>query len=90
MWNFGQSAAPNVVVEFYWCDPTLGIGPQSAHLIGQTMVALGARGSGRSHAVVKCPTAWLPTFVNGGHECLVVRAWDDTSDGSARLRGTPR
>ena len=44
VWNFGQSAAPQTVVEFYWCDPTLGIGPQSAHLVGQTIVALGARG----------------------------------------------
>ena len=85
VWNFGLSQAPNVVVEFYWCDPTLGIGPTGAHLIGQTMVPLGARGSGHSHAVVKCPTAWMPTFVNGGHECLVVRIWDETSDGI----GTP-
>jgi hypothetical protein len=85
VWNFGQSAAPQTVVEFYWCDPSLGIGSLSAHLVGQTIVALGARGSGRSHAVVKCPEAWTPTFVNGGHECLVVRAWDFTSD----TLGTP-
>ncbi|GAB3809397.1 hypothetical protein [Micromonospora zhanjiangensis] len=85
VWNFGLAQAPNVVVEFYWCDPSLGIGPAGAHLIGHTVVALGARGSARSHAVVKCPTAWVPTFVNGGHECLLVRAWDETSDGL----GTP-
>ena len=85
VWNFGLSSAPNVVVEFYWCDPTLGIGPAGAHLVGATSVSLGARGSGRSHAVVKCPTTWVPTFVNGGHECLVVRIWDETSDGL----GTP-
>jgi hypothetical protein len=85
VWNFGQSAAPQTVVEFYWCDPSLGIGPQSSHLIGETVVSLGARGSGRAHAVVKCPEAWTPTFVNGGHECLVVRAWDYTSD----ALGTP-
>jgi hypothetical protein len=85
VWNFGISQAPSVVVEFYWCDPTLGIGPGSAHLIGQTTVALGARGSARSHAVVRCPDAWVPTFLNGGHECLVVRVWDETSDGI----GTP-
>jgi hypothetical protein len=85
VWNFGISQAPSVVVEFYWCDPTLGIGPGSAHLIGQTTMALGARGSARSHAVVRCPEAWVPTFVNGGHECLVVRVWDETSDGI----GTP-
>jgi hypothetical protein len=85
VWNFGLSAAPCVVVEFYWCDPSLGIGPGGAHLIGATSISLGARGSGRSHAVAKCPSAWVPTFVNGGHECLVVRVWDETSDGL----GTP-
>jgi hypothetical protein len=85
VWNFGLAQAPNVIVEFYWCDPALGIGPSSANLIGQTMLSLGARGSGRAHAVVKCPTPWVPTFVNGGHECLLVRIWDETSDGL----GTP-
>jgi hypothetical protein len=85
VWNFGLSGAPNVVVEFYWCDPSLGIGPGGAHLIGHTSLSLGARGSGRAHAVAKCPTPWVPTFVNGGHECLLVRAWDETSDGL----GTP-
>ena len=85
VWNFGLAQAPNVVVEFYWCDPALGIGAAGAHLIGDTVVALGARGSGRSHAVVKCPTPGYPTFVNGGHECLLVRVWDETSDGL----GTP-
>ncbi|MGI5144247.1 hypothetical protein [Streptomyces sp. CA-106110] len=85
VWNFGLAAAPNVVVEFYWCDPSLGIGPLGAHLIGYASVALGARGSARAHAVVKCPTAWVPTFVNGGHECLLVRVWEETSDGL----GTP-
>lgn len=85
VWNFGIAQAPSVVVEFYWCDPALGIGPGGAHLIGVTTVALGARGSAHSHAIVKCPTTWVPTFLNGGHECLVVRAWDETSDGL----GTP-
>ena len=85
VWNFGIAQAPNVIVEFYWCDPSLGIGPSSANLIGQTMISLGARGSGRAHAVAKCPVGWVPTFVNGGHECLVVRVWEETSDGL----GTP-
>jgi hypothetical protein len=85
VWNFGRAQAPQVVVEFYWCDPSLGIGAGSVHLIGQTVVSLGARGSGRAHAVVKCPDAWTPTFLNGGHECLLVRVWDFTSD----ALGTP-
>jgi hypothetical protein len=81
VWNFGIAQAPNVVVEFYWCDPALGINATGTHLIGVAALSLGARGSGRSHAVVKCPTPWYPTFVNGGHECLLVRVWDETSDG---------
>jgi hypothetical protein len=85
VWNFGRAQAPNVIVQFFWCDPSLGIGPGSANLIGETIVSLGARDSGRSHRVVKCPNVWVPTFVNGGHECLVVRVWDETSDGL----GTP-
>jgi hypothetical protein len=30
--------------------------------------------------MVKCPEAWVPSFVNGGHECLLVRVWDNPSD----------
>jgi hypothetical protein len=36
--------------------------------------------------VVKCPAAWTPTYVNGGHECLLVREWDNPSD----LPGEPK
>ncbi len=86
VWNFGKAEASEVVVEFYWVDPALGINPGSVHLISQTFTALGAKGSGRSHTVVKCPDAWTPTYVNGGHECLLVRVWDNTSD----LPGEPK
>lgn len=86
VWNFGQSAAAEVIVEFYWCDPSLGVTAASTHLIAQTAISLGAKGSAHAHAVVKCPVAWAPTFLNGGHECLLVRAWDNPSD----LPGLPR
>lgn len=86
VWNFGKAEASEVVVEFYWVDPSLGISPGSVHLIGQTFMSLGAKGSGRSHAVVKCPEDWTPTYVNGGHECLLVRVWDNPSD----LPGEPK
>jgi hypothetical protein len=80
VWNFGHAPAHNVIVEFSWCNPSLGINPASAHLIGRAVLDLGARGSGRAHHVVKCPQPWTPTFVNGGHECLVVRVWDVVGD----------
>ena len=85
VWNQGLSAAPQTVVEFYWCDPTFGIGPQSANLIGQTVVSLGSKTSGQNHRLVKCPEAWTPTYIATAHECLVVRVWDYTSD----ALGTP-
>lgn len=85
VWNFGNAAANEVVVEFYWVNPSLGINASTVNLIAQTFTSLGAKGSGRSHAVVKCPKAWVPTFVNGGHECLLVRVWDNPSD----LPGAP-
>jgi hypothetical protein len=30
--------------------------------------------------VVKCPTTWIPEFLNNGHECLVVRIGDAMLD----------
>jgi len=80
VWNFGNAAANEMLVEFYWVNPALGITAESLNLISQTVTSLGAKGSGRSHVIVKCPEAWVPTFVNGGHECLRVRVWDNPSD----------
>ena len=80
VWNLGRGIAREVVVEFYWCNPALGFNPVGATLIGTTFTTLGARGSGFCHQVVKCPVSWVPTFVNGGHECLLIRAWDVAAD----------
>jgi hypothetical protein len=80
IWNFGLAAAPDVLVDFAWADPSLGINASSVQLIGQTSCSLGPRGSGRSHAIVKCPESWRPRFTNGGHECLLVRAWTLSDD----------
>jgi hypothetical protein len=80
VWNLGRGQARDVVVEFYWCNPTLGFNPIGTHLIGTAGTALGARGSGDCHRVVKCPQSWLATYENGGHECILVRAFDVTAD----------
>lgn len=80
VWNLGLGPAREVVVEFYWCDPSLGFNPVGAHLIGSTVTWLGKRSDPDCHKVVKCPTPWIPTFVNGGHECLLVRAFDVAGD----------
>jgi hypothetical protein len=80
IWNLGHAPARAVVVEFYWCDPSLGFNPVGAHLIGTTTTWLGSRSDPDCHKVVKCPTSWQATFTNGGHECLLVRAFDVAAD----------
>ena len=36
--------------------------------------------SAGNHAVVRCPTTWIPIFENHGHECLVVRVSEPILD----------
>jgi hypothetical protein len=73
VWNLGRAAADDVLVEFYWFNPTMGFNQAAANLIGVTWTSLGSRSSGRSHRLVKCPESWPAQYVNGGHECLLVR-----------------
>ena len=40
----------------------------------------GAYLSRGSHAIVKCPETWVPSYENNGHECLVVRAFEPIFD----------
>jgi hypothetical protein len=80
VWNLGQAPAREVIVEFYWCNPSLGFNPLGLTRIGTAVTTLGNRGSGDCHKVVKCPESWRATFLNGGHECLLVRAWDVAAD----------
>jgi hypothetical protein len=89
VWNLGRLPVANARVEFYWCDPSLGISTESAALIGVAHVDLGNRESGRCHTFVKCPTTWIPTVVNGGHECLVVRAFEPLTDSLLRPGWSP-
>jgi hypothetical protein len=80
VWNLGRAPVYNARVEFYWCDPTVGISSDPSNLIGVAHVDLGDRDSGHAHTLVKCPTSWVPTFLNGGHECLIVRCFEPLTD----------
>ena len=80
VWNLGRAPVYNARVEFYWFNPTLGFNEDAANLIGATYVDLGDRESGHAHRIVKCPETWVPTFVNNGHECLVVRIFEPLTD----------
>ncbi len=73
IWNLGQAPCPDTLVEFYWFNPSLGFDGAHANLVGATWTDLGARGAADSHRLVRCPVSWRAQFVNGGHECLMVR-----------------
>jgi hypothetical protein len=74
VWNLGQAPCPDTLVEFYWFNPSLGFSGDQANFIGATWTDLRGRGDTGSHRLVKCPISWRAQFLNGGHECLVVRA----------------
>jgi hypothetical protein len=80
VWNLGQAPATDVLVEFYWFNPSLGFSGDQAHLIGVNWTDLAARGNSGSHKLVKCPVSWHAAYVNGGHECLVVRVSQAVTD----------
>jgi hypothetical protein len=42
-----------------------------------------------AHAIVRCPETWVPTYLNGGHECLVVRVMDPLFDPVAVAQFSP-
>lgn len=73
VWNLGFAPLAGVLIEFYWCNPSLGIDATHANLIGTARCELAGRGMAGSHKLVKCTSAWVPVMENGGHECLVVR-----------------
>lgn len=66
--NLGTDPVSNAAVNYYWANPSTVITQNTATLIGTSYVDLNA---GQS-AEVLCLTPWIPIWVNGGHECLVV------------------
>jgi hypothetical protein len=74
--NNGTSSVQDATVRFYWANPSLGFDRSTANLIGQSNVSLS---SGASEDVL-CLTPWDPTFVNGGHECVLAEAFHTSLD----------
>lgn len=70
VFNLGAATSAPTMVRFYWADPSVGLGADDAHPIGETMVEIGPMTS----ALVQCPTPWVPTYLNNGHECLFASA----------------
>lgn len=69
IFNLGKAPSIPTRVDFYWGDPSLGLGPGKMTYIGTEWAVLEPhRGT-----PVRCSTPWIPTFLNSGHECLMVQ-----------------
>jgi hypothetical protein len=70
--NQGSLAAIDVVVDFRWGNPTLGLSEAQLHRIG---VRKGVLIRSQEEKTISCPVPWTPVLENGGHECLMVTCW---------------
>ncbi len=68
--NNGSTAAIGVRVDFFWADPSMQILAGTAHAIGSAFADIDA---GDAQDVL-CLVPWMPTIVNGGHECVIAVA----------------
>ena len=76
IFNLGMAPAVPVKVDFYWADPSVGLGPSAMNLIGTEWVSVGSISS----VDVRCNTPWIPLYVNNGHECLMVNCTNPILD----------
>ncbi len=76
IFNLGKATAVPTRVDFYWADPSVGLGPGYMNLIGTEWVSI------EPHTAmdVRCATPWVPVFLNNGHECLMVNCTNPILD----------
>lgn len=75
--NHGKDAAVNATVRFYWANPAVGFDRTTASLIGTANVTLPGGGAASE---VLCLAPWVPSFVNGGHVCILAEAFHTGED----------
>lgn len=68
VFNLGAASAAPTRIDFLWADPSVGLGSSDFTLIGTEWVEV----QPMSATVVKCQTPWIPTYLNNGHECVMV------------------
>jgi len=74
--NLGTDSVQGATVRFWWANPGTNFDRSTATQISTSYVDLNA---GDTQDVL-CLTPWDPSFVNGGHECLVVEAFQPNID----------
>jgi hypothetical protein len=68
--NTGDVAASGTRVDFYWANPAMQIVVGMATQIGSAYADIPPGGS----QDVLCLVPWMPSIVNGGHECVLAAA----------------
>jgi hypothetical protein len=68
--NTGDAAAYGARIDFYWANPAMQIVVGVASPIGSAFVDLAA--GAQQEAL--CLVPWVPSIVNGGHECVLAVA----------------
>jgi len=68
--NTGDTPAQGTRIDFYWADPSAQVVVGVATQIGSAFVDLDP---GDTQDVL-CLVPWVPTIVNGGHECILAVA----------------
>ena len=69
VFNLGAATAAPTKVDFFWADPSVGLGPADAHPIGTEWTEV----QPFSSRLVRCSAPWVPSYLNGGHECVFVQ-----------------
>jgi hypothetical protein len=69
--NNGTNSVDNATVRFYWANPAVGFDRNTANHVGNANVSLNASET----QDVLCLVPWMPSFVNGGHECVLAEAF---------------
>lgn len=74
--NRGYASSYGTIVEFYWGDPSTNVNAGVLNSIGAPVsIVVPAGGSAIARSGF-----WVPIWVNNGHECLIVRAYDPVFD----------
>lgn len=74
--NNGTDPVQDATVRYYWANPSVGFDRNTANVIGLANVSLNP---GASQDVL-CLVPWVPTFLNGGHECVLAEAFHPSLD----------
>jgi hypothetical protein len=81
VWNLGNAPAFDVIVEFYWFNPTLGIELSDANYIGRSVVSLGPKTSIKSHLSCAVPSTGCRSS-----RTTATSAWWSVPSRSCRIR----